>query len=169
MPLLLLLFLPLQLIRGLAHSGEEGVYNVVKLLNDELALAMKLMGAITISVTITTIIHSFVLLFICSLNDTSSCFQQQLYLSVLILQSLRTPSLPLHFSNSILLSISVSRYPTSLHFTASQPDSQSFILLLLYLLSRLTNCAFSFPLAFHCVQDIKPSHVRTALSFQSRL
>lgn len=47
--------------RGLAHSGEEGVYNVVKLLNDELALAMKLMGAITISVT--TIIHSFVILF----------------------------------------------------------------------------------------------------------
>ena len=36
--------------RGLAHSGEEGVYNVVKLLNDELALAMKLMGAITIAV-----------------------------------------------------------------------------------------------------------------------
>lgn len=37
--------------RGLAHSGEEGVYNVVKLLNDELALAMKLMGAITIAVS----------------------------------------------------------------------------------------------------------------------
>lgn len=40
--------------RGLAHSGEEGVYNVVKLLNDELALAMKLMGAITIAVSAST-------------------------------------------------------------------------------------------------------------------
>ena len=37
--------------RGLSHSGEEGVYNVLKLLNDELALAMKLMGATTITVS----------------------------------------------------------------------------------------------------------------------
>jgi hypothetical protein len=37
--------------RGLSHSGEEGVYNVLKLLNDELALAMKLMGAVQISVS----------------------------------------------------------------------------------------------------------------------
>lgn len=38
-------------LRGLAHSGEEGVFNVLQLLNDELALAMKLMGATTIAVS----------------------------------------------------------------------------------------------------------------------
>lgn len=35
---------------GLSHSGEEGVFNVLKLLNDEFALAMKLSGCICIEV-----------------------------------------------------------------------------------------------------------------------
>lgn len=35
---------------GLAHSGEEGVSNVLKLLNDEFTLAMKLTGTVTLSV-----------------------------------------------------------------------------------------------------------------------
>jgi (S)-2-hydroxy-acid oxidase len=34
---------------GLTHSGEEGVTNVLKLLNDEFALAMKLTGAVNLS------------------------------------------------------------------------------------------------------------------------
>ena len=34
---------------GLAHSGEEGVYNVLKLLNDEFVLAMQLSGCVSIS------------------------------------------------------------------------------------------------------------------------
>mmetsp|Transcript_34036 Transcript_34036/g.46733 ORF Transcript_34036/g.46733 Transcript_34036/m.46733 type:complete len:390 (+) Transcript_34036:93-1262(+) len=33
---------------GLAHSGEEGVYNAIKMLNDEFVLAMKLSGCICI-------------------------------------------------------------------------------------------------------------------------
>ena len=37
---------------GLAHSGEEGVYNVLKLLNDEFALAMKLSGCVTLAVSL---------------------------------------------------------------------------------------------------------------------
>jgi (S)-2-hydroxy-acid oxidase len=35
---------------GLAHSGEEGVVNVMKLLNDELVLAMKLSGTVALKV-----------------------------------------------------------------------------------------------------------------------
>jgi len=34
---------------GLAHNGEEGVYNVMKLLNDELVLAMQLTGCVCIN------------------------------------------------------------------------------------------------------------------------
>jgi len=34
---------------GLAHSGEEGVFNVVKMLNDEFVMAMKLAGCVRIS------------------------------------------------------------------------------------------------------------------------
>jgi hypothetical protein len=37
---------------GLAHSGEEGVCNVLKLLNDELVMAMKLTGAIRVAVSL---------------------------------------------------------------------------------------------------------------------
>lgn len=37
---------------GLAHSGEDGVDNVLKLLNAELVLAMQLMGVTSISVRI---------------------------------------------------------------------------------------------------------------------
>lgn len=37
---------------GLAHSGEEGVSNVLQLLNDELVLAMRLSGALKLSVSI---------------------------------------------------------------------------------------------------------------------
>jgi len=33
---------------GLAHSGEEGVFNVIKLLNDEFALAMMLCGCVKV-------------------------------------------------------------------------------------------------------------------------
>jgi isopentenyl diphosphate isomerase/L-lactate dehydrogenase-like FMN-dependent dehydrogenase len=36
---------------GLAHSGEEGVCGVLQLLNDELVLAMKLAGAVTVGVS----------------------------------------------------------------------------------------------------------------------
>lgn len=35
---------------GLAHSGEDGVSNVLKLLNDEFVLAMQLSGVTSISV-----------------------------------------------------------------------------------------------------------------------
>jgi isopentenyl diphosphate isomerase/L-lactate dehydrogenase-like FMN-dependent dehydrogenase len=35
---------------GLAHSGEEGVFNVLKLLNDEFSLAMKLSGCVCVEV-----------------------------------------------------------------------------------------------------------------------
>ena len=35
---------------GLAHSGEDGVCNVLKLLNDELVMAMKLTGALSVGV-----------------------------------------------------------------------------------------------------------------------
>ena len=34
---------------GLAHSGEEGVYNAIKLLRDEFYLAMQLMGTVSIA------------------------------------------------------------------------------------------------------------------------
>ena len=34
---------------GLAHSGEEGVHNVLKLLNEELILGMKLAGCVSLS------------------------------------------------------------------------------------------------------------------------
>ena len=34
---------------GLAHSGEEGVHNVLKLLNEELILGMKLAGCVALS------------------------------------------------------------------------------------------------------------------------
>ena len=36
---------------GLAHSGEEGVFNVLKLLLDEFVMAMKLTGCVRISVS----------------------------------------------------------------------------------------------------------------------
>ena len=36
---------------GLAHSGEEGVHNVLKLLNEEFTLAMKLCGCVTVKVS----------------------------------------------------------------------------------------------------------------------
>ena len=55
--------------RGLSHSGEEGVYNVLKLLNDELALAMKLMGATTI--TVSTCFFCYELLTALNLQDSS--------------------------------------------------------------------------------------------------
>jgi isopentenyl diphosphate isomerase/L-lactate dehydrogenase-like FMN-dependent dehydrogenase len=35
--------------RGLAHSGEGGVYDILKLLNDELVLGIKLSGCATIA------------------------------------------------------------------------------------------------------------------------
>jgi isopentenyl diphosphate isomerase/L-lactate dehydrogenase-like FMN-dependent dehydrogenase len=45
---------------GLAHSGEEGVYNVLKLINDELILAMKLAGCVSLNVrTISYFLLSF--------------------------------------------------------------------------------------------------------------
>lgn len=37
---------------GLAHSGEEGVCNVLKLMNDELVMAMKLTGALSVGVRV---------------------------------------------------------------------------------------------------------------------
>ena len=61
--------------RGLSHSGEDGVYNVLKLLNDELALAMKLMGAVTISVSHITL-HYIILI---SLNNISVSLFYHLY------------------------------------------------------------------------------------------
>jgi (S)-2-hydroxy-acid oxidase len=45
-------FLGRPVLWGLAHSGEEGVYNVLKLINDEFILAMKLAGCVAISVRI---------------------------------------------------------------------------------------------------------------------
>ena len=56
-------FLTISTYRGLSHSGEEGVFNVLKLLNDELALAMKLMGATTISVSTHFIVRAHFLFF----------------------------------------------------------------------------------------------------------
>ena len=44
-------FIGRPMLWGLAHSGEEGVYNVLKLLNDELIMAMKLTGCVKISVS----------------------------------------------------------------------------------------------------------------------
>eukprot|EP01038_Epipyxis_sp_PR26KG_P009045 gene9045-12195_t len=41
-------FIGRPVIWGLAHSGEEGVYNVLKLLNDEFSMAMKLAGCVTV-------------------------------------------------------------------------------------------------------------------------
>ena len=35
---------------GLAHDGETGVYNVLKLLNDEFVMAMKLTGSVRVQV-----------------------------------------------------------------------------------------------------------------------
>lgn len=43
-------FLGRPVLWGLAHSGEEGVFNVLKLLNDELVLAMKLAGCVKLAV-----------------------------------------------------------------------------------------------------------------------
>lgn len=37
---------------GLAHNGEEGVYSVLKLLNDEFVMAMKLAGAVRVEVSL---------------------------------------------------------------------------------------------------------------------
>lgn len=42
-------FLGRPILWGLTHSGEDGVYNVLKLLNDEFVLAMQLTGAVKIS------------------------------------------------------------------------------------------------------------------------
>ena len=36
---------------GLAHGGEEGVYNVVNLLKEEFALAMMLAGCVKVDVS----------------------------------------------------------------------------------------------------------------------
>ncbi len=43
-------FLGRPILWGLSHSGEEGVYNVLKLINDEFVLAMKLSGCVELSV-----------------------------------------------------------------------------------------------------------------------
>ncbi|RYH20656.1 hypothetical protein EON65_22835 [archaeon] len=45
-------FLGRPILWGLAHSGEEGVYNVLKLINEELKLAMQLSGVTSIKVGI---------------------------------------------------------------------------------------------------------------------
>jgi isopentenyl diphosphate isomerase/L-lactate dehydrogenase-like FMN-dependent dehydrogenase len=45
-------FLGRPVLWGLVHSGEEGVCNVLKLLNDELVMAMKLTGAIRVAVSV---------------------------------------------------------------------------------------------------------------------
>lgn len=45
------MFIGRPVLWGLAHSGEEGVSHVLKLLNDELVLAMKLAGAVTLAVS----------------------------------------------------------------------------------------------------------------------
>ena len=44
-------FLGRPVLWGLAHSGEEGVYNVLKLLNEEFVLAMKLIGCVKVAVS----------------------------------------------------------------------------------------------------------------------
>lgn len=45
------MFIGRPVLWGLAHSGEEGVGHVLKLLNDELVMAMKLAGAVTLAVS----------------------------------------------------------------------------------------------------------------------
>lgn len=42
-------FLGRPVLWGLAHSGEEGVHNVLKLMNEELILGMKLAGCVSLS------------------------------------------------------------------------------------------------------------------------
>eukprot|EP01034_Spumella_vulgaris_P036197 gene36197-44648_t len=42
-------FIGRPILWGLAHSGEEGVCKVLKLLNDELVLAMKLAGTVSLN------------------------------------------------------------------------------------------------------------------------
>lgn len=43
-------FLGRPILWGLSHSGEEGVFNVLKLINDEFMLAMKLSGCVDLAV-----------------------------------------------------------------------------------------------------------------------
>jgi (S)-2-hydroxy-acid oxidase len=43
-------FIGRPILWGLAHSGEEGVYNVLKLINEEFLLAMKLAGCVSVKV-----------------------------------------------------------------------------------------------------------------------
>ena len=43
---------------GLAHGGEEGVYNVVNLLKEEFALAMMLAGCVKVDVSTSKIINT---------------------------------------------------------------------------------------------------------------
>lgn len=45
-------FLGRPILWGLAHSGEEGVFDVLKLINDEFVLAMKLSGCVELSVRV---------------------------------------------------------------------------------------------------------------------
>ncbi len=45
-------FLGRPVLWGLAHSGEDGVTNVLKLINDEFVLAMKLAGCIQLEVRV---------------------------------------------------------------------------------------------------------------------
>lgn len=55
-------FLGRPVLWGLAHSGEEGVFNVLKLLNDEFVLAMKLAGCVKVAVrTVPYIVCMYVL------------------------------------------------------------------------------------------------------------
>lgn len=44
---------------GLAHDGETGVYNVLKLLNDEFVMAMKLTGSVRVQVMLSLFYCAF--------------------------------------------------------------------------------------------------------------
>ena len=52
------MFIGRPVLWGLAHGGEEGVYNVVNLLKEEFNLAMALAGCVKIEVKIQSLPHS---------------------------------------------------------------------------------------------------------------